>query len=98
MSSLPISIQDCVRLGSYCQNHMCSRPLLVMLNSISDVTKILSGNGKLHSSKGSPIYIQRDLSKEEYAQYKTLLSERRLLIDRGLNSKSINVSEAIKGL
>ena len=64
MSSLPISVQDCVMLGSYCQNHTCSRPLLVMLNSISNVTNILSQNGKLHSSKVPPSMFKEIYSKK----------------------------------
>ena len=87
MSSLPISIQDCVRLGSYCQNHTGSRPLLVMLNSISDVTYILSRNGKLHGSKGSPSTFKEIYSKKNAPNTRPCCQKKDYL-----NSKSIKIS------
>lgn len=82
-------IKDCFRLGKYSESLKRPRPLLVKLNSVSDVVAILSKRTSLPSS--SNVYIKPDLSASERKQELVLLKERRVLMNAGIERKLIKL-------
>ena len=82
-------IKDCFRLGKYSQSLKRPRPLLVKLNCVIDVADILSKRTSLPPS--CKVYIKPHLSPSERKQEIILLKERRLLVDAGIDRKSIKL-------
>lgn len=66
--------------------------MLVKFNSSNDVQLVLSKRTSLCLSEGSPIYVKKDLSKEDRHLEQIVLKERRALIDSGVERSSIRVS------
>ena len=84
------TIQDCLRLGRYVQNHERPRPVLVRFNNLSTVTSLLQSKSKLRTG----IYIKPHLSKEERSIEGILLRERRRLIDLDVPRSSIKIRKS----
>ena len=81
------SIRDCFRLGKFVTNSKRPRPLLVKLNRSADVMSLLS----LKTSLPNSIVFKPDLSPQEQAINSLLLKERWLLIQSGVQRKSIKL-------
>ena len=81
------SIRDCFRLGKFVTNSKRPRPLLVKLNRSADVMSLLS----LKTSLPDSIVFKPDLSPQEQAINSLLLKERWLLIQSGVQRKSIKL-------
>ena len=83
----PQSIKDHYRLGKFKQSLHRPRPILVTLNSTTDVYSLLSKR----SVAKPPLLIKPDLSRQERSFESLLLSERWSLLQSGIDSKSIKI-------
>ena len=78
----PQSIKDHYRLGKFKQSLHRPRPILVTLNSTTDVYSLLSKR----SAVKPPLLIKPDLSRQERSFESVLLSERWSLLQSGIDS------------
>lgn len=83
------SIKDLFRLGKFDVNHKRPRYILVKMIRASDVPAVLSKK----SSLAHPIFIRRDLPREVRSRHSTLMKERRLLIESGIDRSVIKVQK-----
>ena len=82
-----VNIRECYRLGKFKVGN--TRPLLLKLSRLVDVTSILSGRHKLSASP--KVRIKPDLTPKERKVEQLLLMERRSLITSGKERKSIKL-------
>lgn len=82
-----VSIRECYRLGKFKVGS--TRPLLLKLNRLVDVTSILNGRHKLSASPN--VRIKPDLTPNERKVEQLLLAERRSLITSGKERRSIKL-------
>ena len=83
------SIRDLLRLGKYDSSHTRPRPLLIKMVRATDVSAVLQNKSSLPRS----IFIRPDLSKEARSRHKTLMSERKHLIDSGTVRTDIQIRQ-----
>ena len=87
LSIEPHAIKDSHRLGKYKSSKKQPRPLLVKFLRSTDASDVLRNKSKL----SPPVYIKPDLTPDEKAKESTLLKERRVLIEQGVNRKQIKL-------
>lgn len=83
------SIWDCIRLGRFLPDCQTPRPILVKLNSTSEVSAILSNRKLLSDFPG--VSIKPHLSRSQLQVEKMLLVKRRSLISSGAEPKDIKI-------
>ena len=84
------SIKDCFRLGRYKQDQVKSRPILVKLIRIEDVSKVLANRRAVKA----PVVVKPDMTRDERVRESTLLKHRWDLINSGIPKQSIKVSKS----
>ncbi len=83
------SIKDCIRLGKYDTKRTRPRPLLVKMSNARDPLLILTNRFKLAATP--EVSVKPDMTKDERSIESILLKERRRLINRGTESRTIKI-------
>lgn len=81
------SIRDLYRIGKYDPNSNRPRPVLAKLIRATDVSAILSKKTTLPSH----VFVRPDRTKEERLRYQSLMKERWILIQAGVERRDIKI-------
>ena len=83
------TICDCSRIGKYSEDR--TRPLIVRFARSCDVATILSSRHKISRSEHPHVFLKPYMTITERKTESTLLKERRVLIDSGVERKLIKI-------
>ena len=86
---LSAPVLDCHRIGKYNPKHRRPCPLLAKFISLRDVHQVLDVHSRPKLPDSSPIYIKKDLPKEERRLESILLKEHHSLLSKGANQVKI---------